>query len=125
LETPTAVLDPATGIETPASIFACHKCYDTFEHRDMTLTRLYIRSLLSNMFYEAIQAKHLTMGHDFKRVPGQVLFIMVMDACHASIERDFEGARKKALVDLTLEAFPSENISDFVTSALSRRLKFS
>jgi hypothetical protein len=27
LVTPAEVLDPATGIETPASFFACHKCY--------------------------------------------------------------------------------------------------
>ena len=33
------------------------------------------------MFYEAVLAKHLTMGHDFKCVPGQVLFKeMMLDA---------------------------------------------
>jgi DNA mismatch repair protein MutH len=87
----------------------------------MALTRLYIRSLLlSDTFYEAVQAKHLTMGNDFKRVPaGQVLFsiMMVLDACHASgIEQDFEEARK-ALETMPLEDFPSEDVSNFATSA--------
>jgi hypothetical protein len=57
------------------------------------------------MFYEAVLVKHLTMGHDFKCVPGQVLFKMVLDACHAGIERDFERARK-ALEAMTLDDFP-------------------
>jgi hypothetical protein len=67
---PAAVLDPSTGFEMPASIHARHnKCYNIYDHRDMALMRLYICSLLlSDMFYEAVQAKHLTMGHDFKRV---------------------------------------------------------
>jgi uncharacterized membrane protein YgcG len=79
-------------------------------------TRLYIRSLLTDTFYEAIENRHLTMGTDFDRVPGQVLFAMALDACHASIERDFDGAMK-ALNDMSLDQFPRENISEFATFA--------
>jgi hypothetical protein len=42
--------------------------------------------------------------------------MMVLDACHASIERGFEAARK-ALAVLTLEAFLGEDISNFATAA--------
>jgi hypothetical protein len=69
LVTPAVVLDPVTGFKTPASSFARHKCYNSFERRDIALTWLYIRSLLSDTFYKAVQAKHLTMGADFTRVP--------------------------------------------------------
>ena len=50
LVTPAVVLDPVTGHETPSSRNARHKCYDSFERRDIALTRLYIRSLLSDTF---------------------------------------------------------------------------
>jgi hypothetical protein len=79
------VLDPMDRTqETDASAKARHKFYDTYEQSDMALTRLYIRSRLSDTFQETVKARHLTMGHDFKRIPaGQIMFMMVLDACHA------------------------------------------
>ena len=118
---PPVVQDPITGNETQESALARQKCYDSYEQRDMALTRLYIRSLLTDTFYETVKARHLTMGHDFERIPGQVLFMMVMDACHASIERDFEGARK-ALSDMTLAQFPGEDVSAFAMHAQKKIL---
>ena len=88
----------------------------------MALTWLYICSLLTDTFYETVNAHHLlTMGHDFECIPGQVLFMMVLDACHASIKRDFDGARK-ALADMTLVQFPGEDITAFATFAQKRIL---
>jgi hypothetical protein len=61
------------------------------------------------------------MGHDFERILGQVLYMVVMDACHASIKNDFEGARK-ALYDMTLAQFLGEDVSAFATHAQKKIL---
>jgi hypothetical protein len=59
---PAVVLDPVTNNETQESAKARLKCYDAYEQRDMALTRLYIRSLLTDSFYETVKARHLTMS---------------------------------------------------------------
>lgn len=62
------------------------------------------------------------MGHDFECIPGQVLFMMVMDACHTSIERDFVEGARKALSDMTLAHFLGEDVSTYATHAQKKIL---
>jgi hypothetical protein len=93
-----AVVNDANGNKTDDSAKASHKCYDDYEQRDMPLTQLSLWLLLMDTINETVNAHHFTMDHDFKCIPGQVMFMMILDACHASIERDFDGARKALLI---------------------------
>jgi hypothetical protein len=93
-----------------------YEAFDEHELRDIALSRLVVESLLASTFYEKIAIRH---GHcdDFKLLPGSGLLMMALETCNASVSHDIEGATKQFFA-LTLDAYPGENISDFVTKAL-------
>lgn len=112
---PTPVLD-ANQQETPDSIQARFKTYDEYERYDWALSQLVIESLISTPFRETIKTR-FSHYDDFDDLPGQVYFMMVLDACNTSAAIDIEGAGK-AFDALTLSSFPGENVSALATSAL-------
>jgi len=48
----------------------------------------------------------------FKKLPGNVYLVMVLNVCHASFVFKMDDAAK-SLSALTLETFPGENVSNF------------
>ena len=53
---------------------------------------------------------------NFKRMPGQVYYMMALDTCNASMAMDVDGAHA-SLGSLKLNSYPGENISDLMTDA--------
>ena len=93
------------------------KVYDDYERFDVYLSRLAVEALISS----ALEAKiRIRYGHydNFKRLPGQVYFMMILDICNTSADHDIEAAttsfRKLALV----ADYPEENIEAFTSEAL-------
>ena len=74
-----------------------------------------MESILTPAFYEKIV---ICYGHcdDFKDLPGSCLFVMALETCNASVSHDVESARL-LLDSLSLDNYPGENFSDFVTEA--------
>ena len=54
---------------------------------------------------------------EFETYPGQVLFMMALDACNASVQRDVAGAQAK-YDDLKLDSYPGEDVTELATEAL-------
>jgi len=104
------------GKETDESVLARYKAYDEFELNDLLLSRIMVESLLSTLFREKLDTmfSHL---RDYDELPGQVIFMMTLEACNASANLDVEGA-KQSFNDLKLESFPGENVEAFATEAL-------
>ena len=103
-------------VETQDSIDARFKCYDTYELRDIQLSRLVIDSLIS----PALRLQVLTrFRHDkeFDDYPGSVHLMMVYEVVNASTNLDISQATT-LFADLELSNFPGENVSTFVDEAL-------
>ena len=64
--------------------------YDDYEFDDFGLSRLVVESLLSPLLLEQIITK---FGNDglFETYPGEILFMMALDTCNASVQRDIAG----------------------------------
>ena len=54
---------------------------------------------------------------DYDELPGQVMFMMTLEACNASENLDVEGA-KESFEALTFSSYPGENVESFTTEAL-------
>ena len=67
--------------------------YDVFELFDRALSRLVDESLLSALFREVIKTR-FSHYKNFKELPGQICFMMILDACNTSAAIDIEGAEK-------------------------------
>jgi hypothetical protein len=116
LNEPVPIMSPLGGVETRASKIARFKCYDVYEKYDFALSRLVVESLLSVEFREKLRVRY-SHHPGFRTLPGQIIFMMVLDTCNASVEMDIEGA-KISFNALSLSAFPGENVSAFATLAL-------
>ena len=81
------------GDETPTSVINRFKCYDDFELDDVGLSRLAVEALLSVSLREKLETRFSHYPR-FQNLPGQIIFMMVLDTCNASAEIDVEGAHK-------------------------------
>ena len=119
---PAQALDSA-GDETASSTVARFKCYDDYERCDLSLSRLTIEVLVHpGLRSEVIvQFNHTPL---FKKFPGSVYLMMVLEVCHASCTFKIDEA-SKSLDALSLADFPGESISKFLneTQRLIKILK--
>ena len=56
-------------------------------------------------------------NEDYESYSRQVLFMMALDACNASVQRDIAGAQERHN-KLLLDDFPAEDITELATEAL-------
>ena len=115
-EEPTPELDPMTGLETETSKQLRFEAYDNYEFDDFGLSRLVVESLLSPALMERITTRY-NVDEEFETYPGQVLFMMALDTCNASVQRDIAGAQQR-YENLTLDSFPAEDVTELATEAL-------
>jgi len=103
-EEPDPEVDATTGIETETSKQLRFEAYDNYEFDEFGLSRLVVESLLTAELLQRIFTK---FGNDpnFDTYPGQVLFMMALDTCNASVQRDIAGAQTK-YDNLSLDAYP-------------------
>ena len=108
--------DPVTLQETETSKQLRFEAYDDYEFDDFGLSRLVVESLISPDLLERITTKY---GNDqlYESYPGQVLFMMALDTCNASVQRDIAGAQVR-YDKLTLDSYPGENVTELATEAL-------
>ena len=105
-----------TTTETAESIFNGNKAFDEYEQYDTALSRLIVESLLSPSYRETIKTRF--SHHDsFEELPGQVYFMMVLDACNTSAAIDIDSAQVK-FDELLLSNFPGQDVSALSTLAL-------
>ena len=57
------------------------------------------------------------MDEQFETYPGQVLLMMALDTCNASVQHDIAGAQQ-SYEDISLDSFPAEDFIEFTTEAL-------
>ena len=113
LTEPSPIVD--AGVETPTSIIARFKCYDAYEMCDFSLSRLAIEALVHPDLRAEIVVQYNHMDN-FKKYPGSIYLMMVLEVCHASFSFKMDEAGK-SLEALTLSDFPGENISKFSNEA--------
>ena len=87
-------LDPNTGLETDVSIQLRFESYDDYEFDDFGLSRLVVESLIAPELMERIATRY-NIDDKFESYPCQVLFMMALDTCNASVQRDISGAQKR------------------------------
>ena len=105
-----------TNLETKTSIQLRFEAYDEYEFNDFGLSRLVVESQLSPSLLERINTR---FGNDevFETYPGKVLFVMALDTCNASVQRDIAGAQTR-YDQLTLYSYPRENVTELATELL-------
>ena len=113
---PDPIVDPTTQVETDASKQLRFEAYDDYEFDDFGLSRLVVESLISPDLMERISTK-FSNDDDYESYPGQVLFMMALDTCNASVQRDIAGAQLR-YDKLTLDSYPGEDITELATEAL-------
>ncbi len=86
---PIAVFDQ-NNIETVESSAARFKNYDDYEINDLLLSRMVVESLLTAAFREKLDTRFSHVS-DYDELPGQILFMMTLEACNASANMDVEG----------------------------------
>ena len=109
-------MDPATGItELPSSVSDQFACYDLYEICDLNLSRLAIEALVHPVLRAEVVVQH---GHKstFKKCPGKIYLMMVLQVCHASFSYKLDKAATK-FASLRLVDFLDENISKFANEA--------
>ena len=83
----------ANGDETKISVAVRIRQYDVYKLFDQALSRLVVESLLSASFREVIKTQ-FSHYENFDDLPGQIYFMMILDACNTSAAIDIEGAEK-------------------------------
>jgi hypothetical protein len=83
---PAPILDNA-GTETEASRKNRFRFFDDYELDDVALSRLTVESLLTASLREKLETRFSHYAR-FHNLPGQVIFMMVLDTCNASTELD-------------------------------------
>ena len=75
-----------------------------------------MESLLTTTLLERITTK---FGNDpqFETYPGHILFMMALDTCNASVQRDVAGAQAK-FDTLSLDTYPAKDVTELATEAL-------
>lgn len=104
------------GAETSASKIASHSKYDSYERLDCNLSRLAVQSVIGKTLQDDIKTRYSHLS-DFRQFPGNVYFMMVLEASNASVALDIDDALDK-FNGLSLTSYPGENIKSFATEAL-------
>jgi len=94
---------------------ACFRCYDAYELCDFSLAQLAIETLFHPDLRAEVVIQHNHVP-SFKKLPGNVYLMMVLEVCYASFAFKIDDATK-SLKTLTLVTFPGENISKFANEA--------
>merc|ERR1740124_651011 len=110
-----ACVGDANGKETSASVAARFRCYDDYELCDFSLSRLAVETLVHPYLRAEVVVQHNHVP-SFKKLPGNVYLVMVLDVCHASFAFRMDDAAK-SLSALMLETFSGENVSKFTNEA--------
>jgi len=111
-----AVVDLA-GTETAESFKVSFSKYDNkYDKLDCRLSRLAVESLVGTSLQEDIETRYSHLD-DFSALPGNVYFLMVLEASNASVALDIDDAAEK-FSSLALASFPGENIKGLATEAL-------
>ncbi len=92
------------GEETQVSIINGYKKYDDYELFDCQLSRLAIESTLSKALNDDIRTRYSHL-EDFPFLPGNVYFMMALEASNASVSLDVDDAADK-FASLSLISFP-------------------
>ena len=82
----------------------------------MGLSRLAVESLVFPSLMERIITE-FENDKMFETYPSQILFMMALDTCNASVQRDIVGAQTK-FDNLFLDSYPGEDITKLATKAL-------
>jgi hypothetical protein len=104
------------GAETSASKIASHSKYDSYERLDCNLSRLAVQSVIGKTLQDDIKTRYSHLS-DFRQFPGNVYFMMALEASNASVALDIDDALDK-FNGLSLTSYPGENIKSFATEAL-------
>ena len=109
-------INPVTGQETETSRQLRFEAYNKYEFEDFGLFQFVVESLLTTTFLERITTK---FGNDqqFETYPGQILFMMALDICNASVQLDVAGSQEK-FDTLSLDTYPAEDITELATEVL-------
>ena len=102
--------------ETQESSQDRFRAYDAYTLFDRDLFRLVIEYLVQHYFC-GVSNTRFYHYEDFKKFPGQVHFMIILDACNTSAAIYIEGA-EKCFNNLSLNDFPGENIYDISTTVL-------
>jgi len=103
------------GDKTPALVAARFKCYDTYELCDFSLSRLAIETLVYPDLRAEVVVQHNHML-SFKKLPGNVYLMMVLDVCHALFAFKMDDVAK-SLSEIALASLTGENVSKFTNEA--------
>jgi hypothetical protein len=72
------------AVETPECIQARFRTYDEYEKLDIAFSRLLVEYLVSPDFRDKVKHRFShVIGFEF--LPGQIYFMMILDACNASV----------------------------------------
>ena len=82
----------------------------------MGLSRLAVESLVFPSLMERIITE-FENDKMFETYPSQILFMMALDTCNASVQRDITGAQT-TFNNLTLDIYPGKDITKLATEAL-------
>ena len=92
--TPKTEFEPDLITETKLSIASRLKSYDEYEQYDFALSRLVVESIVTTSFRRKVETR-FSHEDDFDDLPGQVYFMMILEACNASASLDIDGATNK------------------------------
>mmetsp|Transcript_15021 Transcript_15021/g.28265 ORF Transcript_15021/g.28265 Transcript_15021/m.28265 type:complete len:2300 (+) Transcript_15021:159-7058(+) len=104
------------GVETPDSVLRMLRGYDVYEEYDCSLSRLAVQSIIGKTLQDDIKTRYSHLV-DFAFLPGNVYFLMALEASNASVALDIDGAVSKFNA-LSLTSFPGENVKGLATEAL-------
>ena len=113
---PAPELDPDTNLETETSTQLRFEAYDDFEFDEFGLSRLVVESLVAPSLMEQTTTKYGN-DEDYESYPGKILFMMALDVCNASVQRNIAGAQAQ-YDKLSLDDFPAEDVTELVMEAL-------
>jgi hypothetical protein len=109
------VLD-SQGNETPESVVDGYSKYDLYDDLDCRISRLAVESLVGETLQADIETRYSHLS-DFATLPGNVYFLMTLEASNASVALDIDDASSK-FATLSLDSYPGENIKGLATEAL-------
>jgi len=104
------------AVETLESIQDRFRTYDAYEKLDVAFSRLVVEALVSPDFRDTVKHRFSHVVN-FESLPGQIYFMMILDACNASVITDVKAAQESFRA-LSLNDFPGENITDLTAKAL-------
>jgi hypothetical protein len=105
-----------SGNETAESVLCQQSKYDVYEEYDCSLSRLAVQSVLGRSLQDDIKTRYSHLK-DFAFLPGNVYFLMALEASNASVALDIDDAIDK-FSNLHLNSFPGENVKGLATEAL-------